>query len=129
MSSTCEPGMILPRASAEPAISSAVPTAISTGTAMPAASSLRHQPPRAAQAGGERAAVGAGLVGEGAKRPPHRIGHVFQRRRLQRLGDVLAGTAALDQADADAAENRRAQPRRLRGARARPSSARPANSP
>ena len=80
---------------------------------MPAASCLRHQAPRAAQAGGERAAVGAGLVGEGAKGPPDRIGDLVERGRLQRGGDVFAGTAALDQADADAAENRRAQPLRL----------------
>ena len=85
----------------------------------------RHQAARAAQAGGERPAIGAGLVGKGAKRPPDRIGHVVERGRLQRLGDVFAGAAALDQADADAAEDRRAQPLRLRSARATPSSAPP----
>ena len=72
-----------------------------------------HQPPRAAQAGRERTAIGAGLVGEGAKGAPDRIGHVIQRRRLQRFRDVFAGTAALDQADAEAAEDRRAQTFRL----------------
>ena len=78
----------------------------------------RHQPARAAQAGRQRPAIAAGLVGEGAKRPPDRIGDVLERIRLQRLRDVFAGAAALDQADADAAEDRRAQPLRLRCARA-----------
>ena len=73
-----------------------------------------HQPARAAQAGGERPAIAAGLIGEGAKRPSHRIGDVIERGRLQRHRDVFAGTAALDQAHPDAAEDRRAQPLRLR---------------
>ena len=123
------PGMILPSACAEPAISSVVPTAISTGTRDAGGLLPRHQPARAAQAGRQRAAIAAGLVGEGAKGPPHRIGDVLQRRRLQRCRDVFAGAAALDQADADAAENRRAQPLRLLRAPAPPSSASPANSP
>ena len=111
---------MLPSACAEPAISSLVPTAISTGTRDAGGLLPRHQPARAAQAGRQRPAVGAGLIGEGTERPPDRIGDVVERRRLQRRRDVLAGPAALDQADADAAEDRRAQPLRLRCARATP---------
>ena len=72
-----------------------------------------HQAPRAAQAGRQRPVIGAGLIGEGAKRPSHRIGHILKRRRLQRFRYRLAGTAAFDQAHAETAENRRAQPLRL----------------
>ena len=110
MSSTCAPGMILPSACAEPAISSDGADRDQGGHGDPGGFLLGHQPPRAAQAGGERAAVGAGLVGERAKGPPHRIGHLVERGRLERCGDILAGAAALDQRHADAAENRRAQP-------------------
>src|ERR1700737_447671 len=39
-----------------------------------------HQAPRAAQAGRERLAVGTGLVGEGAKGPSDRIGHIVKTR-------------------------------------------------
>ena len=90
-------------------MSSVVPTAISIGTAIAARLLARHQPARAAQAGRQRPAVRAGLVGESAKRPPHRIGDVVERCGLQRRGDVLAGTAAFDQPDADTAENGAAQ--------------------
>jgi hypothetical protein len=102
--------MIFPSAAAEPAISSLVPTAIRTGT--PSGSLLRRHQPRN-HAGGRQARGGRRSVGEGAKRPPDRIGDVLQRRRFQRCGHVLAGAAALDQPDPDAAEDRRAQPLRL----------------
>ena len=53
--------------------------------------------PRAADAGGERPAVGLGLVGKGAEHAALRVGDVVERRRLQRLGDALRQPHAVDQ--------------------------------
>ncbi len=60
---------------------------------------------RAADAGGQRPAVGFGLVGEGAEHAALRIGDVGERRRLQRLGDALRQADAVDQMHAEPAEH------------------------
>ena len=68
---------------------------------------------RAADAGGERAAVGFGLLGEGAEHAALRIGDVGERRRLQRLGDAFRQAHAVDQVHAEPAQHHRAHPVRV----------------
>ena len=50
---------------------------------------------RAAQAGGERLQVGAGLLGEGAEALAHRIGDVSERRRFERRRAISSRRPAL----------------------------------
>ncbi len=89
MSSTCAFGMIARRArAAEPATSSSVPTAISTGAPIAATSSRAQRLARAADAGGERPRSDSGLLGERAEGAALRIGDIGERRRLQRIGDA-----------------------------------------
>ena len=110
-------GMSAASSSAEPAIGSLVPTAISVGVWIDADLLARQHLPRAADAGGERPAVGFGLVGEGAEHAALRIGDVGERRRLQRLGDALRQAHAIDQVHAEPAQHDRAHPLRVLSAR------------
>ena len=71
-------------------MSSLVPTAISAGAADAADVLHPHRLARAAHAGGKRAQVGARLLGERAEALAHRIGHVGERGRLERVRDLVA---------------------------------------
>ena len=73
----------------------------------------RERLARAAQAGGERAQIGFGLLGEQAERLAHRIGHVGDRGRFERARDVVVQPRHFDQLDADAAEDQRAHALRM----------------
>src|SRR5882724_6158937 len=112
MSSTCAPGIILPKAAAEPAISSDVPTAISTGTVIAAASSLvisRREPRRHAAS-----ARRSERVWSAKARNVRPTGSVTSSSDdASSATDAFTGAAALDQTHPDAAENRRPEPLRL----------------
>ena len=110
MSSAVAFGISAASSSAEPAIGSLVPTATSAGIWIDAACSRGQHLARAADAGGERPAVGLGLVGEGAEHAALRIGDVGERRRLQRVGDALGQADAVDQMHAEPAEHRASAP-------------------
>jgi hypothetical protein len=66
----------------------------------------RERLPRATDTGGERAQVGARLLGERAERVPGRIGYVRARRRLERGRDrVRRQPCPFDKVNADPAED------------------------
>src|SRR6202034_2215174 len=68
----------------------------------------RQRLARAANAGGERGAIALGLVSEGAKCSLLRVGQLFERGGLHRIGDTERQPDALHQMVAEPAENQRA---------------------
>src|SRR5215471_7929477 len=80
---------------AEPATTSLVPTATSTGARIAATSA--------------RLEVGFGLLGKGAERASHGIADIRERGRLERLRDALRQANTIDEMKAQAAEHGPAQ--------------------
>ena len=90
---------------AEPATSSLVPTATSTGMrARPTSACSVWREPRMQAASARRSPWSARR--RRGRPAPARIGHVCERRRLERVGDRLRQPDAIDQVDAEAAEDR-----------------------